>query len=124
MSSQRVRRLVAVVRTNVWWTGPQVVMIVLLSIVWGLWGLWTGYAAVNSFGVWLYADHHGHGRYARRQKVLKLLAIALVPSGLIGLMASGGGPSPSDNASGASDDPKIRRATSKASPPPMGQFGA
>lgn len=108
-----MQRLLRFARSEVWWVAPQLIMVVVLSVTVGLWGLWMAYAAFNSGLVWLYADHHG-GRNPRRQQVLKVLAIVLLPVGFLSVIATGGGPTVSDKAGAASDDESVREATAKA----------
>lgn len=100
-------------RTNAWWTIPPMALALLLGVTFGLWGLWLSYAGLNLVGVWLYSDHHG-SRMPRRQLWMKRLAIPLLPVGVVGVLATGGGPSPSDSVTGASSDEAVRKETATA----------
>jgi len=70
------------------WAGPSLGLSVAGGIVFGLPFLWLIYWAFNTTGVWLYCDGKGHTKL-RTQRWLKRLSMILVPTGLIGLLASG-----------------------------------
>ena len=110
-----VRHLDRLLREHAWWTLPQLAGASVLGSAVGLWGLWFGLAACNTAAVWLYCDQLGRFR-RRRQLVAKLLAIPLLPVGVITLFATRAGPSPGEAAGSASTHESLRTATSMSSP--------
>ncbi len=88
----------------------------VLTATSGLWVLLV-YAVANVTGVLLSIDHDGE-RPMRRQRWMKVLALVMLPSGFVGLVATGGGPSISDSASGASSDEAIRNDSARGGPLP------
>lgn len=100
---------------NAWWAAPPLVVGTVLTVTAGLWVL-LAYVVANISGVWFYADHHG-ARHARRQRWMKLLALVLLPSGVFGVLGTGGGATPSETSSGASSDPNVRTASARVGPP-------
>lgn len=77
-------------RRHGWWFTLSIVAGVVVGLAFDLGGaalgIWLGYVASNSAGVWLYCDHL-EDRAPRRQLVIQLLAVAMVPAGLIAVFA-------------------------------------
>ncbi|MEZ5244768.1 MAG: hypothetical protein R2707_06715 [Acidimicrobiales bacterium] len=87
MATTAVETLSVGVRRNAWWIAPQVVVGVVLGLAVGYWAAWLLYVAANSTGVWLYTSTSGSSR-PRRQFWMKAMAIPLLPTGLLGVLAS------------------------------------
>ena len=77
------------VRHHVWWALPSFAVAAGLGLTVGYPIAWLAYAGFNVVGVWLYCDRHGPERH-RTQSSLKMLAIVMLPVGVVGVLGSGG----------------------------------
>lgn len=76
----------------------------------GYWGVWVAYAVFNAVGLILYLDGLDvrHARIRRRARVVQILAVPLLPVGIVGLLLSNDPGSPGTHAIG--DEPVRRDA--------------
>ncbi len=101
---------------NAWWAGPPVLVSAVLTATSGFWVLLV-YVVANVAGVFLSIDHRDD-RPIRRRRWMKVLALVMLPSGFYGLVVTGGGPSISESASGASSNESIRNDSARGGPLP------
>lgn len=111
-------------RPYVWWVIPTLGVAAILGIVVGYPLVWLGCAAFNILGVWLFCDSKG-SQHEKQQTWMKALTIALVPVGVVGVFASGGGSggsghTPSEAASLGSDDDTTREESARAASKAVG----
>ena len=113
-----VKRLVRVVRGNPWTIAAVAVAVIVAGAAWRspvAVVLLSGYAAMNSVSVGWYCDRL-RDRRRRLQLVLRVLAVLLVPVGLVTTLLSPGGLTISEAASIGSPDERIRKASAATAP--------
>ena len=81
-----------------------------------------GYAGLNAFGVLLYCEKLRRRR-PTLQRVLQVLAVLLVPVGLLTVFLTPSGLTPSERSTSGSDDPDVRTGTAGASLPHTPSIG-
>ena len=103
-----------------WWVFAAAVYAFTMALIVGL-GLVGAsmlalYAVLNCAGVWMYCEQLRHRR-PTRQVALRLLAVALVPVGLVVVFATPGGLTPSEQSAAGSADERIRKGAAGAPQP-------
>ncbi|NNE12942.1 MAG: hypothetical protein HKN41_11950 [Ilumatobacter sp.] len=100
-----------VVKRHGWWLLLTAVVTVVVTVATGFW-LLPVYAVVNAVGTMFYVDSFPVGVARVRRVIMPLLAIALLPVGLLLITRSSAGLSPSDKvtAGDPSDDHRRRTA--------------
>jgi hypothetical protein len=99
-----------IVRRDSWWATLSVGVALIAGVWMGYWAVWVGYAVFNAVGLILYLDGLDvrRARLRRRARVVQVLAVPLLPIGIVGLLVSNDPGSPGTHAMG--DEPVRRDA--------------
>lgn len=99
-------------RHHAWWSIPTLVVAAVLGWAIGYPYAWLAYAVFNIAGVWLYCEV---ARSPTRRTLMKVLAIPMVPVGVVGVLATGGGRmGPRESSSFGSSDEDTRSESARA----------
>ena len=104
------------------WVAPSLALAVLGGVVLGFMLGWLLYWAFNVIGVWTYCDSRGSDS-SRTQRWFKALSMVLVPTGVIALLAGGGGMSGIDAAHANSNGDEMLKALTASGPGSPGASG-
>lgn len=102
-----------VAKRDGWWASLSLAVAFTVGILLGYWVVWVGYALFNAVGLILYLDGLDirRARVRRRARVAQVLAVALLPVGVIGLLLSNDSGSPGTHALA---DESVRRDAAAA----------